>query len=71
MSKKDERKFLEVVKSIRESENDVDKILEAARLMRHEDANHRLSGEQKYYIILCSIICTCVVAVLSVLCLWA
>ena len=44
---KDERKFEDVVKSIASSEKDVDKVLEAARLLRHEGESRKLNAEQK------------------------
>lgn len=42
---KDNRKFKEVVTGIKESEKDVDKVLKAARLDRHEQKRHRLDFE--------------------------
>lgn len=44
---KDERKFEDVVRSIANSEEDVDKILAAARLTRHEAPGSKLTGQQK------------------------
>ena len=44
---KDERKFLDVVQSIKGAEDDVDKVLEAARLLRHEGQSRKLNAEQK------------------------
>lgn len=38
----DERKFQEVVKTIESAEKDVDKVLKAARLERHEKQSARL-----------------------------
>lgn len=58
MKTKDQRSFLDVVESIARSEQDVDKILEAARLSRVEDAKRRLTGEQKFDLILAAIIST-------------
>lgn len=46
---KDERKFNDVVNSIKVSENDVDKVLKAARLLRNESC--RLEACQKFEII--------------------
>lgn len=43
----DERKFTDVVKSIASSEKDVDKVLDAARLLRHEGESRKLNAEQK------------------------
>lgn len=48
--KNDNRTFEEVVTSIVKAEDDVDKILKAVRLERHE-SNTRLSAEQKKEII--------------------
>lgn len=47
MDKNDTRKFVDVVQSIVQSEADVDKILTAAKLDRHERPDNRLSAEQK------------------------
>lgn len=47
---KDERKFRDVVETIVTAEEDVDKILKAARLTRHEKAN-ALTSDQKSEII--------------------
>lgn len=49
-----ERKFEEVVETIRNAEADVDKVLDAARLERHEGPPRYLSAEQKMNIIYCS-----------------
>lgn len=45
--KNDNRTFEDVVKSICQSEEDVNKILKAAKLDRHESPGTRLSAEQK------------------------
>lgn len=50
----DNRKFNDVVNDIESAENDVDKVLKAARLERHEGA--RMSAEQKTTIILALIV---------------
>lgn len=42
---RDNRKFIDVVQGVRDAERDVDKMLEAARLERHE--TNRMTGEQK------------------------
>lgn len=47
MNKK-ERIFEDVVRSIAESEEDVDKILSAARLERHEGPGRHMTGDQKF-----------------------
>jgi len=52
MKNQDERKFQDVVTSIDSAERDVDRVLSAARLERHEGPNMRLTGEQKYNIIM-------------------
>lgn len=52
----DERKFTDVVKSIASSEKDVDKVLEAARLLRHEGESRKLGAEQKAEIIISAMI---------------
>lgn len=51
---KDERKFEDVVRSIAASEEDVDKILTAARLERHEGPPRYLNAEQKMSVIYCA-----------------
>lgn len=48
-----ERKFEEVVETIKNAEEDVDKVLSAARLERHEGPPRYLSAEQKMSIIYC------------------
>jgi len=48
----DERKFADVVDTIDKAERDVDRLLDAARLERHEGPQMRLTGEQKYNIIM-------------------
>ena len=48
---KDERKFYDVVQTIKGAEDDVDKVLEAARLLRHEGESRKLNAEQKAEII--------------------
>lgn len=45
-----QRSFEEVVRNIAASEEDVDKVLKAARLERHETS--RMTGEQKLTLIL-------------------
>lgn len=47
----DERKFTDVVKSIASSEKDVDKVLDAARLLRHEGESRKLNAAQKMELI--------------------
>lgn len=44
---KDQRDFDEVVETIESAEKDVDKVLDAARLQRHEGPGTRLNAEQK------------------------
>lgn len=60
--KKDERKFEEVIETIKNAEIDVDRLLEAARLQRQEEQSRRLSAEQKMTIILC------LIGMLTILC---
>lgn len=47
----DDRKFRDVVESIVTAEDDVDKILKAARLTRQEKAN-ALTSEHKLYLLI-------------------
>lgn len=65
MQKQDERKFVEVVQSIVQSEKDVDKILEAAKLDRHERPDNRLSAEQKVGLIETGILASLPVVILA------
>lgn len=44
------RTFEEVVRSIAASEDDVDKILAAARLERNPGPARHMTGDQKYYL---------------------
>jgi len=52
MKNQDERRFQDVVDTIGKAEEDVDKVLDAARLERHEGPSMRLNAEQKYTIIM-------------------
>jgi len=56
MKNQDERRFADVVNTIDAAEKDVDKVLDAARLERHEGPQMRLTGEQKYEIVITAII---------------
>ena len=47
-----ERNFKDVVENIRSAEKDVDKVLDAARLERHESPNRHMNGEQKLVLLL-------------------
>ena len=47
-----ERNFKDVVENIRGAEKDVDKVLNAARLERHEGPNRHMTGEQKLILLL-------------------
>ncbi len=47
MKKSDERRFTDVVDTINNAENDVDKVLKAARLERNEGGDRHLTAEQK------------------------
>ena len=47
-----ERNFKDVVENIRGAEKDVDKVLNAARLERHEGQNRHMTGEQKLVLLL-------------------
>lgn len=47
-----ERNFKDVVENIRGAEKDVDKVLDAARLERHEGPNRHMTGEQKFVLLL-------------------
>ena len=62
-----ERKFDEVVDAIRNAESDVDKILEAAHLERHEGPPRYLSVDQKMSIAYCAFGLVAVLAFLGVL----
>lgn len=58
----DNRKFRDVVDDITTAEKDVDDVLKAARLERHEAS--RMTAEQKMDIIM---LLVCVIAVLAVM----
>lgn len=62
-----ERKFEEVVQTIRNAENDVDKVLSAARLERHEGPPRYLSADQKMSVIYCAFGLTAFLALLGFL----
>ena len=47
-----ERNFKDVVENIRGAEKDVDKVLDAARLERHEGPNRHMTGEKKLILLL-------------------
>ena len=47
-----ERNFKDVVENIRGAEKDVDKVLDAARLERHEGPNRHMTGEQTLILLL-------------------
>lgn len=47
-----ERNFKDVVENIRGAEKDVDKVLNAARLERHEGPNRHMTEEQKLVLLL-------------------
>ena len=47
-----ERNYKDVVENIRSAEKDVDKVLDAARLERHESPNRHMTGEQKLVLLL-------------------
>lgn len=57
MKTKDTRKFTDVMDSIRNSEKDKDRFLEAANLERHEKCSNRLSAEHKMTLLLALIGC--------------
>ncbi len=52
MKNQDERKFTDAVDTIDAAERDVDRVLDAARLERHEGPDMRMTGEQRYNIIM-------------------
>ncbi len=52
MKNQDERRFTDVVDTIDKAEKDVDKVLDAARLNRHEGPQMRLNAEQKFYLLM-------------------
>ncbi len=47
----DKRNFEDVVKGVESAEKDVDKMLDAARLQRHEGPGTRLSADQKVWLL--------------------
>ena len=46
------RRMIFYVENIRGAEKDVDKVLDAARLERHEGPNRHMTGEQKLILLL-------------------
>ena len=62
-----ERKFNEVVETIRNAEEDVDKVLSAARLQRHKGPPRYLSADQKMSVIYCAFGLTAFLAFLGFL----
>lgn len=68
MKKIDRRTFEDVLKAIEESELDVDKVLEAARLKRCENGKNKLDADQKENVIMMAIICATMLIFVTVLC---
>ena len=68
--KMDSRSFDQVVKGVESAEKDVDKMLDAARLQRHEGSGSRLTGEQKAGLLAMLIGCGTFLGVLWILFGW-
>lgn len=64
---KDNRNFEEVVKSVESAEKDVDKMLDAARLQRHEGPGTRLTAEQKMDLLMALMGCGTMLAIIWIL----
>lgn len=66
----DDRKFHQVVETIDKAEKDVDKVLGAARLQRHEGPPTRMTAEQKADLLAMLIGCGTFLGVLWILFGW-
>lgn len=64
----DKRNFTEVVKGIESAERDVDKVLGAGRLERHEGPSNKLSAEQKTYLLVMLMACVTFLCALQIGC---
>lgn len=64
----DDRKFRDVVESIVTAEDDVDKILKAARLTRQEKAN-ALTAEYKFWLLVIALCIIGLAVVVGAMCL--
>ena len=67
----DKRNFDQVVETIDKAEKDVDKMLGAARLQRHEGPGTRLTAEQKMELLMMLMGCGTFLGVVWVLFGWA
>lgn len=67
----DKRNFEDVVKGVESAEKDVDKVLDAARLQRHEGPGTRMTGEQKANLLYTLMGCLTLLGAMWVLFGWA
>ena len=67
----DKRNFEDVVKGVESAEKDVDKVLDAARLQRHEGPSTRLSAGQKMDLLMMLMGCGTLLGVLWIMFGWA
>lgn len=67
----DKRNFDQVVDTIESAEKDVDKVLEAARLQRHEGPSTRMTAEQKANLLMMLMACGTLLGVLWIMLGWA
>lgn len=67
----DKRNFDQVVETIDKAEKDVDKVLDAARLQRHEGPSTRLSAGQKMDLLMMLMGCGTLLGVLWIMFGWA
>jgi len=67
----DKRTYDQVVKGVESAEKDVDKMLGAARLQRHEGPSTRLTAQQKTNLLMMLMGCGTALGVLWILFGWA
>lgn len=67
----DNRNFDQVVKGVENAEKDVDKMLDASRLQRHEGPGTRLTADQKMDLLMMLIGCVTLLGVLWIMIGWS
>ena len=68
---RDNRNFEDVVKGVESAEKDVDKMLDAARLQRHEGPGTRLTAEQKMELLIMLMGCGTLLGFMWIMLGWA
>lgn len=69
--KMDSRSFDQVVKGVESAEKDVDKMLGAARLQRHDGPGTRLTADQKMDLLMMLMGCVTLLGVLWIMIGWS